>query len=51
MNKDLVRTKYLKDNCKLHDDVRRVLEFYCGKKNVAYCQGMIELLLPFLLMK
>ena len=51
INKDIARTKYLKDNEKLHTDVHRVLEYYCHQKNVSFCQGMIEVLLPFLLMK
>ena len=46
-----MRTKFLKDNEKLHIDVHRVFEYYCLTKNVSYCQGMIEVLLPFLLMK
>ena len=50
INKDF-RTKFLKENEKLHDDIRRVLEFYCYSKNVKYCQGMIDLILPFMLMK
>jgi hypothetical protein len=37
IDKDIVRTKHLKDNSKLHDDVKRVLEYYCHTKNVAYC--------------
>jgi hypothetical protein len=51
INKDIVRTKILKSNERLHQDVHKVLEFYCYKKNVTYCQGMIEVLMPFLLMK
>ena len=51
MNKDIIRTKHLKNNENLHDDCKRVIEFYCYSKNVAYCQGMIEVLLPFLYMK
>jgi hypothetical protein len=39
IDKDIVRTKYLKEkeNVKLHGDVRKVLEFYCHTKRVAYC--------------
>jgi hypothetical protein len=51
INKDLVRTKILKSVEHLHQDVHRVLEFYCKAKAVNYCQGMIEVLMPFLLMK
>jgi hypothetical protein len=29
MTKDIGRTKHLKDNERLHDDARRVVEFYC----------------------
>lgn len=31
--------------------MHKVLEFYCYKKNVTFCQGMIEVLMPFLLIK
>ena len=51
INKDVVRTKLLKTNEKLHQDVHKVLEYYCYVKNVTYCQGMIEVMMPFLLMK
>ena len=51
IDKDIKRTRFLKDNDKLHEDVHKVLEFYCFSKNVTYCQGMIEVLVPFLLMK
>ena len=51
INKDIARTKILKSSERLHQDVHKVLEFYCYKKNVTYCQGMIEILMPFLLMK
>lgn len=51
INKDIVRTKILKTNERLHEDVHKVLEYYCYVKNVTFCQGMIEVLLPFLLMK
>ncbi|CDW87634.1 tbc domain containing protein [Stylonychia lemnae] len=51
INKDLSRTKILNDNIKLHNDVHRVIEFYCQQKNVSYCQGILEVLLPFLLLK
>lgn len=36
INKDF-RTKFLKENLKFHEDIRKVLEFYCYTKNVAYC--------------
>lgn len=51
MNKDITRTNHLRDEPHLHGDVKRVVEFYCLKLNVAYCQGMLEVLLPFLYMK
>ena len=51
MQKDINRTKHLKDNQSLHDDVKRVVEYYCATQNVMYCQGMLEVLLPFLYMK
>lgn len=51
IDKDVVRTKILKSNERLHADVHKVLEYYCYSKNVTYCQGMIEVLMPFLLMK
>jgi len=51
MVKDIKRTKFLKDNEKLHEDVKRVIEFYCYQLNVEYCQGMLEVVLPFLYMK
>lgn len=51
IEKDIVRTKILKSNARLHQDVHKVLEYYCYVKNVTYCQGMIEVLMPFLLMK
>ena len=37
INKDIQRTKFLKDNEKLHADVHRTLEYYCHSKNVSYC--------------
>ena len=37
INKDIVRTKYLKDNLNLYEDVHQVLEYYCYSKNVSYC--------------
>ena len=37
IKKDIVRTKILKNNDKMHADVHRVLEYYCLKKNVNYC--------------
>jgi hypothetical protein len=46
-----VRTKILKSNERLYADVHKVLEYYCYSKNVIYCQGMIEVLMPFLFMK
>jgi hypothetical protein len=30
MQKDIARTKHLKDNEGLHDDAKRVVEFYCA---------------------
>ena len=51
IDKDIVRTKILKQNAHLHADVHRVLEYYCYVKNVTFCQGMIEVMMPFLLMK
>lgn len=51
MQKDINRTKHLKENQSLHDDVKRVVEYYCATQNVMYCQGMLEVLLPFLYMK
>ena len=51
MQKDINRTKHLKDNPNLHEDVKRVVEYYCASQNVMYCQGMLEVLLPFLYMK
>lgn len=51
IDKDIVRTRFLKENIVLHKDVKRILEYYCHIKNVTYCQGMIEVLLPFLFMK
>ena len=27
------------------------MEFYCAQNNVIYCQGMLEVVLPFLIMK
>jgi hypothetical protein len=51
MTKDIVRTKHLKESTHLHEDIKRVVEFYCFAQNVMYCQGMLEVLLPFLYMK
>ena len=51
MESDIERTPVLKDNPKLHIDAMRVIEFYCYAHNVSYCQGMFEVLLPFLFMK
>lgn len=51
IDRDLIRTDYLKENVKLHIDVKRVVEFYCYSLNVSYCQGMLEVVLPFLYMK
>ena len=50
MKSDIMRTPVLKDNLKLHEDAMRVIEFYCYAHNVSYCQGMFEVLLPFLFM-
>ncbi len=35
----------------MHVDAMRIIEFYCNMHNVEYCQGMLEVLLPFLFMK
>ena len=51
MTSDISRTPVLKDNPYLHQDAMRVIEFYCYAHNVSYCQGMFEVLLPFLFMK
>lgn len=51
MIKDIKRTRYLGDLVQLHEDAKRVIEFYCAKLNVSYCQGMLEVVLPFLCMK
>ena len=51
MEKDITRTPLLKDCVYLHEDAHRIIEFYCYTHNVAYCQGMLEVLHPFLLMK
>jgi hypothetical protein len=51
IDRDLIRTDYLKENVKLHIDAKRVVEFYCYSLNVSYCQGMLEVVLPFLYMK
>lgn len=51
MNNDITRTPILKDAVRLHEDAMRVVEFYCDSHNVQYCQGMLEVLLPFLFMK
>lgn len=37
INKDIARTKILKTCERLHQDVHKILEFYCYKKNVTYC--------------
>ena len=31
--------------------MKLVVEFYCYQENVSYCQGMLEVILPFLFMK
>ena len=51
MSGDISRTPILKDTQRLHVDAKRVVEFYCWHHNVHYCQGMLEVLLPFLFMK
>ena len=51
MSNDIKRTKFLKDNPSLHADAKRIVEYYCHVHNVSYCQGMLEVLMPFLLMK
>ena len=51
MTSDIKRTKLLKDSPKLHSDAKRIVEYYCHAHNVSYCQGMLEVLMPFLFMK
>jgi len=51
MKSDISRTPILKDAAWLHADAKRIVEFYCWHHNVQYCQGMLEVLLPFLFMK
>ena len=51
MRGDISRTPILKDAPRLHTDAKRIVEFYCWSHNVHYCQGMLEVLLPFLFMK
>lgn len=34
----------------MQTSTKRIIEFYCQKQQVAYCQGMPELVLPFLFM-
>ena len=51
MSNDIARTPILKDAPWLFEDAKRILEFYCFSHNVHYCQGMLEVLLPFLFMK
>lgn len=51
MQSDISRTPILKDTERLHVDAKRIIEFYCNFHNVQYCQGMLEVLLPFLFMK
>ena len=51
MTSDIARTPILKDAPRLHVDAKRIVEFYCWSHNVHYCQGMLEVLLPFLFMK
>lgn len=48
---DMPRTPVLKDYPNFHHDAMRVIEFYCFAHNVSYCQGMFEVLVPFLFMK
>jgi hypothetical protein len=42
---------YLKDHFYLHEEVKRIVEFYCHQMQVSYCQGMLEVLQPFIYMK
>ena len=51
MTSDIARTRHLKDRPQLHSDAKRIVEFYCHTHNVSYCQGMLEVLMPFLFMK
>ena len=51
MSRDINRTPILKTANQLHEDAKRIVEFYCYSHNVHYCQGMLEVLLPFLFMK
>ena len=51
MASDIARTPILKNAEWLHMDAMRIVEFYCYSHNVHYCQGMLEVLLPFLFMK
>ena len=51
MTNDIARTPILKDAPWLFQDAKRIVEFYCFSHNVHYCQGMLEVLLPFLFMK
>ena len=51
MTSDISRTPILRDTERLHNDAKRIIEFYCYAHNVHYCQGMLEVLLPFLFMK
>ena len=51
MTSDISRTPILRDTERLHHDAKRIIEFYCYAHHVHYCQGMLEVLLPFLFMK
>lgn len=51
IQRDLVRTQFLSDNQKMHSEIKRVVEFYCSELAITYCQGMLEVVLPFLYMK
>jgi hypothetical protein len=35
----------------MHIEVKRVIEFYCNHFSISYCQGMLEVVLPFLYLK
>jgi hypothetical protein len=49
--RDLERVPHLR-SCKwLYEDMTRVVEFYCAQYKVTYCQGMLDVLLPFMFMK
>lgn len=51
INRDISRTRFLADETGMHTEIKRVIEFYCSQINVAYCQGMLEVVLPFLYLR